>query len=136
MLPQRTEEEQTPPWRWASRSWFHHGVNSRRDLQGVSYPPDFSIGIVLAAISLWTDFVRRASFVNDHGRLDAHVLMYCPLESVYALVGGGYFDPRQTGKDIWAEADQMNIPRIREIEEIEGLIRRRYRICTMNVSTR
>jgi hypothetical protein len=97
-----------------------HGINSNRDITKVSYPPDFyDWNPYWRHVHLWSDFVRRASHVNDHGRLMARVLLFCPLESVCALVGGGYFDPRQTAENIWSDAGEQGIPRNAEIVAIE-----------------
>jgi len=40
-----------------------------------------------------TDFMRRASWVNAHGRPAADVLVLNPMESVWARCGPGVFDP-------------------------------------------
>ena len=70
-----------------------HGVNSSRDLRQASYPPDFlDWNPYWRHVHLWSDFVRRASHVNDHGRLAAEVLLLCPMDSVWALIGDAFFD--------------------------------------------
>jgi hypothetical protein len=71
-----------------------HGINSSPDLQKVAYPPDFfACNPYWRYMHLLTDFVRRACFVNDRGYLDAKVLLLCPMDSVWALMGDAYFDP-------------------------------------------
>ena len=70
-----------------------HGVNSNRELRKASYPPDFfDWNPYWHHFHLWSDFVRRACHVNDHGRLMADVLLLCPMDSVWALIGDSFFD--------------------------------------------
>ncbi|MAX24912.1 MAG: hypothetical protein CMJ19_10450 [Phycisphaeraceae bacterium] len=70
-----------------------HGVDSSPKLEKVSYPPDFyHVNPYWRYFEVYSDFVRRSSFVNDHGQLDAQVLLMCPMDSVWALIGDDYFD--------------------------------------------
>ena len=99
-----------------------HGVNSSRELRNVSYPPDFfNWNPYWRHFHLWTDFVRRASHVNDHGRLDAQVLLFCPMDSVWALLGDGIFDPAKPHDSYLIEGkhfdDAKHAPEIRAIDE-------------------
>ena len=70
-----------------------HGVNLNRQLSTIPYPPDwFNSNPYWRYFHLWTDFVRRASYVNAHGRFAADVLLVNPMDSVWALYGSGIFD--------------------------------------------
>ena len=73
-----------------------HGVYSTRELRKAGYPPDFyDWNPYWRHFHLWTDFARRACHVNDHGRLMANVLLLCPMDSVWALIGDSFFDRAQ-----------------------------------------
>ena len=49
---------------------------------------------------MWTDFARRASFVNRQGKLSADILLFNPLESVWALSEGYFTSP---AGDVWPD---------------------------------
>jgi len=69
-----------------------HGINLNRKLETIPYPADwFTENPYWQYMHLWTDFARRASFVNRQGRLVADVLLVSPLESVWTL-SEGYFN--------------------------------------------
>ena len=70
-----------------------HGVNLNRQLNTIPYPPDwFTENTYWRYLHLWSDFARRASYVNSQGRLAPDVLLLNPMDSVWALYGGGIFD--------------------------------------------
>ena len=70
-----------------------HGVNLNRQLNTIPYPPDwFTSNPYWRYFHLWSDFARRASYVNSQGRLAPDVLLLNPMDSVWALYGGGIFD--------------------------------------------
>lgn len=77
-----------------------HVVYLNRDLATIPYPPDwFTQNPYYPYLHLWTDFCRRASYVNACAPLAAEVLLYCPMDSVWALAENGVngrdsFDPR------------------------------------------
>lgn len=102
-----------------------HGVNSNRELRNVAYPPDFlDWNPYWRHLHLWTASVRRAAAVNDQGHLDARVLLLCPMDSVWALLGDGIFDPARphdtylTGSRHLADARHM--PEIDAIDAAYG----------------
>ncbi|MEI6071646.1 MAG: glycosyl hydrolase [Verrucomicrobiae bacterium] len=79
---------------WGLTQLTMHSINTNTDLLKVSYPPDsFNWNPCWRHLHLMTDFVRRAAHVNDHGRLRPDVLVFCPMDSVWALLGDGIFDP-------------------------------------------
>ncbi len=68
-----------------------HGINLNRILETIPYPADwYTENPYWHYMHLWTDFARRASFVNRQGKLVADILLINPLESVWAL-SEGYF---------------------------------------------
>lgn len=78
---------------WGVTQPVLHGINTSQDLARVSYPPDFyRINPYWSFFHNLSDFAARAFRLNDSGRLDAHVLMLCPMDSVWALTGGRVFD--------------------------------------------
>lgn len=107
---------------WGLTQLVPHAISTGRDLLAVSYPPDFmDWNPYWRYLHLWTDFSRRACYVNDHGRLRAETLLFCPMDSVWALLGDGFFDPAkphhfyfEKGKGL---ADARHAAEITEIEE-------------------
>jgi hypothetical protein len=96
-----------------------HGVNSNRSLEKVSYPPDFfNWNPYWRHFHLWTDFSRRACYVNDHGHLDAKVLLLCPMDSVWALIGDSFFDRAQPQPHI-NDASSVKFSHAAEIANID-----------------
>lgn len=78
---------------WGVSHVMPHGINLNRELNTIPYPPDFfTENPYWPYMHLWTDFTRRASYVNSHGHLAPDVLLYCPIESVWVLTGQGMFD--------------------------------------------
>ncbi|NLP09517.1 hypothetical protein GX408_03865 [bacterium] len=76
---------------WGVTHTVPHGINLNRRLETIPYPADwFTENPYWRYLHLWTDFARRASFVNRQGRLVADILLFNPLESVWAL-SEGYF---------------------------------------------
>jgi len=74
---------------WGVSHIVPHGINLERDLAAIPYPPDwFSENPYWRYLHLWTDFARRACYVNSHGRLAPDVLLINPMDSVWALIGG------------------------------------------------
>ena len=77
---------------WGVNHIVAHGIYNNRDLSTIPYPADwYEENPYFEYLDLWTDFTRRASYVNRQGRLVADVLMINPLESAWAL-SGNYFD--------------------------------------------
>ncbi|TFG45978.1 MAG: hypothetical protein E4H40_07740, partial [Candidatus Brocadiia bacterium] len=86
---------------WGVTHTVPHGINLNRKLETIPYPADwFTENPYWRYMHLWTDFARRASFVNRQGRLVADILMINPLESVWAL-SEGYFTSTDGNK--WPE---------------------------------
>jgi hypothetical protein len=77
---------------WGVNHIVAHGIYNNRDLTTIPFPADwYEENPYFEYLDLWTDFTRRASYVNRQGKLVADVLMINPLESAWAL-SGNYFD--------------------------------------------
>lgn len=75
---------------WGTDFFEPHVVYLDRDLTTIPYPPDwYTQNPYFTYLHLWTDFARRASLINASGRLAAEVLLYCPMDSVWALSENG-----------------------------------------------
>lgn len=81
---------------WGVSHIVPHGVNLNRRLDTIPYPPDwYTSNPYWPWMHLWTDFSRRACFVNSCGHAVPDVLLLNPMDSVWALLGGRVFDPAQ-----------------------------------------
>ncbi len=86
---------------WGVTHTVPHGINLNRKLETIPYPADwFTENPFWRYLHLWTDFARRASFVNRQGELAADILLFNPLESVWTL-SEGYFT--SAAGDEWPE---------------------------------
>ena len=64
---------------WGMSHIIPHGVFTTRKLTGNPWPPDwYSENPMFPYLHLWTDFARRASFVNSMGRAVPEVLLWNP----------------------------------------------------------
>ncbi len=78
---------------WGMSHVIPHGVFTARKLTGNPWPPDwYSENPMFPYLHLWTDFVRRASFVNSQGQAAADVLLYNPIESAWMQADAGLLD--------------------------------------------
>ncbi len=76
---------------WGITHTVPHGINLNRKVETIPYPADwYTENPYWRYLHLWTDFARRASFVNRQGQLVADILLVNPLESAWAL-SEGYF---------------------------------------------
>jgi len=86
---------------WGVTHTVPHGINLNRKLETIPYPADWFIeNPYWRYLHLWTDFARRASFVNRQGKLSADILLFNPLESVWALSEGYFTSP---AGDVWPD---------------------------------
>lgn len=78
---------------WGMSHVIPHGVFTTRKLTGNKWMPDwYDENPIFPWMHLWTDFVRRASFINSLGHACPDVLLYNPLESAWALASADMFD--------------------------------------------
>jgi hypothetical protein len=78
---------------WGMSHVIPHGVFTTRKLTGNKWMPDwYNESPMFPWMHLWTDFVRRASFINSLGHACPDVLLYNPLESAWVLASADMFD--------------------------------------------
>ena len=78
---------------WGMSHIIPHGVFTTRKLTGNPWPPDwYSENPMFPYLHLWTDFMRRASFVNSMGRAVPDVLLYNPIESAWIQADADLLD--------------------------------------------
>ncbi len=69
---------------WGMSHVIPHAVFATRKLEGNPWPPDwYSESPSFPWMHLWTDFVRRASYVNSMGTAVPDVLLFNPMESAW-----------------------------------------------------
>ncbi|MBN1561245.1 hypothetical protein JW998_13415 [candidate division KSB1 bacterium] len=84
---------------WGVSHIVPHAIWLTRKLAGNPWLPDwYEQNPWWPQMHLWTDFVRRASYVNSHGHVAADVLLLNPMDSVWGLCGPGVFDPAFKGR--------------------------------------
>jgi len=86
---------------WGMSHVIPHAVFTTRKLTGNPWPPDwYSENPMFPYLHLWTDFMRRASFINSQGRAVPDVLLYNPIESAWMQADAGLLDV-----DMWKFAE-------------------------------
>ena len=84
---------------WGISHVVPHAIYMTRKFDRHPWLPDwFDENPMWPYMHLWTDFVRRTSYINSHGHSAADVLMLSPMDSVWALCGDGVFDPAIKGR--------------------------------------
>jgi hypothetical protein len=69
---------------WGMSHIIPHGVFTTRKLTGNPWPPDwYSESPMFPFMHIWTDFARRASYINSMGSIVPDVLLYNPMESAW-----------------------------------------------------
>jgi len=69
---------------WGVSHVIPHGVFTNRMLKGNPWPPDwYNENPMFPWMHFWTDFTRRASFINSMGHTVPDVLLYNPMESAW-----------------------------------------------------
>jgi len=83
---------------WGVGHVVPHGVFTNRNLVNAQWTPDwYDENPMFPHLHLWTDFVRRASYVNSHGHLVPDVLLVNPMDTVWATAPPQVFDPHSEG---------------------------------------
>ncbi|MBE3126572.1 MAG: hypothetical protein IMZ57_13085 [Acidobacteria bacterium] len=100
---------------WGMSHIIPHGVFTTRKLTGNPWPPDwYSENPMFPYLHLWTDFVRRASFVNSMGHAVPDVLLWNPIESAWVQADADILDV-----DMWAFSEtHPGGNRINEIDRV------------------
>ncbi|NLH15068.1 MAG: hypothetical protein GX455_00680 [Phycisphaerae bacterium] len=95
---------------WGVSHVVAHGIFMTRKLDGNPWLPDWFDGNPFWPwMNQWTDFVRRASYINSHGHIAADVLLVNPMDSVWVLSGPGMFDP--------AFPDRVPVPAVMDLPD-------------------
>ena len=95
-----------------------HGIFSTRMFDHHPWVPDwYDENPMWPFMNFWSDFIRRACYINSHGCVAADVLLLNPMDSIWALCGPGVFDPaykgRVPGPAILPQPSVEDIPRSR-----------------------
>ena len=94
---------------WGITHVVAHGIDTNRDLAHIGWPADwYKENAYWQYLDLWSDFTRRATYVNSRGHLAPDVLLYCPMESIWTMFGGDIFREETPSKD-W-EAIRLLLP--------------------------
>jgi hypothetical protein len=87
---------------WGMSHIIPHGVFTTRKLTGNPWPPDwYSENPMFPYLHLWTDFARRASFVNSMGHAVPDVLLWNPIESAWVQADAALLDV-----EMWSFSDR------------------------------
>ncbi|MBI5835279.1 MAG: hypothetical protein HZB16_23475 [Armatimonadetes bacterium] len=83
---------------WGVAHQIPHGVFAARKMDGNPWMPDwYSDSPMYPMMHHYADFARRSSYLNSVGHAVPDVLLYNPLESVWANANAGLLD-----KDLWS----------------------------------
>jgi len=83
---------------WGVSHIIPHGVFMTRNFDGNYWPPDwYDENPYFRYLHQWNDFARRASYVNACGNCQPQLLLYHPMDSIWALSADGMFDPSEYG---------------------------------------
>jgi hypothetical protein len=92
---------------WGMSHIIPHGVFTARKLTGNPWPPDwYAENPMFPYLHIWTDFVRRASFINSMGHAVPDVLLYNPIESAWLQADAGLLDV-----DMWSFSEKSEAGR-------------------------
>lgn len=108
---------------WGSSHVIPHGVFTTRTLDDHPWPPDWhDVNPMFPQLHNWSDYVRRASYVNSHGSQAADVLLLNPKETVWALSGFELFDEtleHETFPERWVFPEvRPSGERVNEIDDV------------------
>lgn len=87
-----------------------HGAYSNRSaIDEARYAPDFYNWTPMwDYFDACTDYIKRGSYLVSKGKMQADVLLYNPMESVWSLLGDGAFDNEISYEDSWVY-DKKNL---------------------------
>lgn len=89
---------------WGVGHVIPHCVFMYEKMDGNPWPPDWSeINPFFPWMHIWSDMVRRTSYLNSHGQQVVSAILYYPIESVWANSDSNIFDPNNnlTPADGW-----------------------------------
>jgi hypothetical protein len=83
---------------WGVGHVVPHGIFTYRKLDNNEWTPDwYTENPWFPSLHLWSDFVRRASYINSHGRLVPDVLLVNPMDTIWARTSWEAFDSNTHG---------------------------------------
>ena len=130
---------------WGISHIIPHGVFTTRKLTGNPWPPDwYAENPIFPYMHLWTDFARRASYINSMGFAAPDVLLYNPLESAWINTDATMLDDkiweilegRNDGSHIH-QLDKIYATAINDLTDarVEFLIADRFYMKQMEIKT-
>lgn len=101
---------------WGVSHVIPHGVFTTRQLKGNPWPPDwYSENPMFPWLHHWTDFTRRASYINSMGSTVPDVLLYNPMETAWIHASGPLLDVN----GMWSFTEDM--PEGKRINEVDKI---------------
>lgn len=99
---------------WGVSHVIPHGVFTTRTLKGNPWPPDwYNENPMFPWMHHWTDFTRRASYINSMGSTVPDVLLYNPMESAWINANAPLLD----NNGMWSFSEDF--PNGKKIDEID-----------------
>lgn len=87
----------------------HGAYSNRKAIEEARYAPDFYNWTPMwKYFEQCTDYIKRGSYLVSKGKQEAEVLLYNPMDSVWALLGDGAFDDEVSYVDSWVY-DKRNL---------------------------
>jgi hypothetical protein len=103
---------------WGMSHVIPHGVFTTRKLEGNPWPPDwYSDNPMFPYLHVWTDFMRRTSYINSMGYAVPDVLLYNPMESAWINTDAALLDA-----EMWSMPE--NSPGGRRVNAIDKVYAR------------
>ncbi|MFA5816492.1 MAG: glycosylhydrolase-like jelly roll fold domain-containing protein [Bacteroidales bacterium] len=101
---------------WGVSHVIPHGVFTTRKLSGNPWPPDwYNESPMFPYMHLWTDFTRRASYINSMGSTVPDVLLYNPMETAWINANAPLLDVN----GMWSFTENLvNGKRINAIDKV------------------
>lgn len=101
---------------WGVSHVIPHGVFTTRQLKGNPWPPDwYSENPMFPWLHHWTDFTRRASYINSMGSTVPDVLLYYPMETAWINANAPLLDV----SGMWSFSEDMaDGKRINDIDKV------------------
>jgi len=101
---------------WGVSHVIPHGVFTTRQMQGNPWPPDwYNENPMFPWMHHWTDFTRRASYINSMGHTVPDVLLYNPIESAWIHANAPLLD----ANGMWSFSEDFpNGQKINQIDKV------------------
>ncbi len=101
---------------WGVSHIIPHGISLNRQWNTTRYPPDlYKSNPYWPYLRAWTDFCRRASYINSQGHTVPDVLLLSPLDSAWSLLGDSAFSPNTTKRKDYIKC--VHGPQIQAIDD-------------------